>query len=237
MKNYIYIIIMVLITAISCKNEMLKEHNYTNINPFNKIEFNSSFDVFLTEDSIFKIKVIADEDVIDNISFKVIDSVLIFNNGTNNKWLSPTKNKIELYINSKQITRIDADQTCKIKTLNPITTEEFGIIFHNKANEATINLSNQKFYYWNDFPCGGKLTLIGNTNDIGIWNTGLTTIDAKNLVAKTAYIENKSKGNCTLTILEKLEYSIFGEGNIILYGSPTEIIKDKVTSSGKLIEY
>ena len=237
MKSLIFFILFCNIAIISCTKEKLTETSFSGLTPFNKIEFNSSFDVYLTEDSTYAIKIIANEDVIKNIHFKIDNNILTFNNETNYKWVSPTKNKIEIYIHSKQLSKIDANQTCNIKTLNPITSDEFGIIFHNKANEANLELNCKKVYYWNDFPCGGRLTLRGKTDAINIWNTGLTTVDAKDLTANIAHVENKSNGDCIMTIMNKLEYSIYGSGNIQLYGSPAEIIKILVSSSGRLIQY
>jgi len=93
-----------------------------------------------------------------------------------------------------------------------------------------------RFYYWNDFPCGGLLTLSGKAESLKLWNYAILSVDAKYLTAKTAIVENNSQGDCTVNVGEKLNYSITNKGNINLYGSPTEIIEGVLNSSGQLIE-
>ena len=119
--------------------------------------------------------------------------------------------------------------------MNPITTYEFGIVLGSKANTADIQVDNEVTYYWNDFPCGGKLTFRGKTGTIKLWNTAIMTVDASALQAEKGFIENNSKGNCIVNLSELLEYQIEGEGDIIVYGQPVEV-KDKGSSnSGELV--
>ena len=237
MKKIIFFFLCNLIFFFSCKKENLVEHRFSALAPFNKIELNSTFDVYLNEDTSFAIKIIADEKIIGNINFNIDNNVLSITNTTKLKWLTPEKNNVEIYINSKQLSEINVNRTCNIKTLNPITSNDFGLILKDKANEATLELNCHNFYYWNNSPCGGKLTLSGKTDELAIWNFALMSVDAKNLIATNAHVENSSKGNCEVNVLNKFEYSIFGDGNIQLYGTPTEIIKLQVTSSGQLIKY
>ena len=61
------------------------------------------------------------------------------------------------------------------------------------------------------------------------------SVDAKNLVSNVVSIENSSKGDCRINCIQKLTYSIKGEGNIFLSGDPTELLKIEETSTGKLI--
>ena len=79
---------------------------------------------------------------------------------------------------------------CDIKTSNPITSNEFGLVLMGKVNHANLELDCNNFYYWNNFPCGGNLTLYGKTNILDLWNFAIMSIDAKNLIAQNAKIEN-----------------------------------------------
>ncbi len=221
----------------SCKKEIMEKSIISELEPFNQIEFNNAFEVFITEDSIFSIRIVGDEKAIEDVSFKVENNTLSINNDGKMRWLSPTKNKIFIYIYSQALSKIEAAEGCNIQTLNPITSEEFGLILKGKMNQASLELNSKIFYYWNNFPCGGKLTLWGETEELKIWNFAIISVDAKNLTAKYAIIENSSKGDCEVTVLNKLEYSISGTGNIHLYGSPSEIIVNNLSSSGRLIQH
>ncbi|MBA3901647.1 MAG: DUF2807 domain-containing protein, partial [Bacteroidetes bacterium] len=116
-------------------------------------------------------------------------------------------------------------------------SDDFGIVMSSKLNQANLELGGKSFHFWNNFPCGGKLTLSGNTEILKIWTFSIMSVDAKNLHAEYALIENSSKGNCEVFVSGKLEYSIHGTGDIHLYGNPKQVILNEINSSGKLLSY
>lgn len=237
MKRKLIIIFISVILFNSCKKDRLTDNIYSDLLAFNEIELNSTFDIYLKEDSSFSINIVGDKSIIENVTYKIENKVLKINNDSRFKWLTPKKNKIEIYINSKPLKRVSANQTCFIRTLSPITSDEFGIVLSNKANQASLELNCKIFYYWNNFPCGGKLTLNGKTEFLKIWNYAIMSVDARNLNANNAIVENNSKGNCDVTVLNRIEYSITGEGDINLYGSPSEIVEKQMSSSGQFIKH
>ncbi len=210
---------------------------FEELEPFNHVEINSSFDIFLYEGDTYSIEIIGNEEIIEHVSFNVINNVLKIDDNRKIKWTTPKKNKIEIYINSEPLTEVKINEACNTQTINPITSEEFGLILCGKVNIANLELNCNTFYFWNNFPCGGKLTLSGETEKLRIWNDALFVVDSKELLVNHALIENRSKGDCDVTVLNELEYSIQGSGNIHLYGSPTNIIEGEITSSGKLIKH
>jgi len=236
MKPQILFVIISII-LFSCNKDIIEDSIVAELEPFNEIELNDAFEVFLQEDSVYSIRIVGDEKVIQHVSFKVENNVLRIDNERSVKWITPRKNKIQLYLKSKTLSQIIAGEACYIQTINPITSEEFGLVLTGKVNEANLELNSKIFYYWNDFPCGGKLTLSGETDELKIWNFALMSVNARNLTAKYAFIENSSKGDCEVNVVDRLEYSIRGIGDIHLYGSPSEIIKNQLSSSGRLIQH
>jgi hypothetical protein len=220
----------------SCEKENMVTSVILNPDPFSEIELNSSFDIFLIEDSIFSLEITGYAENVANIHFVVEDSVLKIYNERKYSWTTPAKNKTEIYIRSNSLNKVTATEACRIHTLTPITSQEFGLILGNKTNEASLELNCNTFYYWNNNPCGGKLTLYGKSKKLKIWNCAIMSVDAKDLITEYAHIENNSRGDCQVTVLDKLEYSIGGTGNIYLYSSPKEIIQNNISSSGRLIK-
>jgi hypothetical protein len=130
------------------------------------------------------------------------------------------------------------NETCSIRSVNTIVTRELRIIVGNrpKLTEIDLMLDCDKFYYWNNFQCGGKVVLRGSATYMELNLFALVSVDGRDLATHYAIIENNSKGDCEVDVSEQLEYSIRGRGNIYLHGSPVEIILDEQTSSGRLIE-
>jgi hypothetical protein len=101
---------------------------------------------------------------------------------------------------------------------------------------ADLELNCNRFYYWNMAPSGGLLTLRGNTRELIIWNFALMSVDANNVTTDYAFVENHSKGDCKVFVRDKLDYSIYGEGDIYLSGEPNQINLIERTSTGRLIQ-
>lgn len=232
--KYLYYLIIIL-TVFSCKDdkEVVTVSHATQF--FNIVEVEDALEIYLEEDSVCMIEIQALEDVVNQIKFDIVDSVLSITDKRKNKWLTPENNRVCVYIKSPPLKNLQVAEGCKTQTLTPITSEEFGIIFGGRMNEADIELNCNTFYYWNNHPCGGRLTLNGHTNELKIWNYALTSVDAENLIANHALVENGSKGFCKINVLQSLKYSITGTGDIFLSGNPSTIIANELSSSGRLI--
>lgn len=230
------ILLLFVIFISSCKkdnNEKTVLHD--NLPPFDEIELKSVFDVYLSQDTFYSVKVTGNKDMINNVIIENDNNVVKIKNTSKLKWLSPEDNKITLYISSDRPKKITAFETCNIQTVNPIITDEFGIILGSKLNQANLELNNNIFYFWNIHPCGGKLILRGKTNNLRLWNFAIMSVDAVNLDAGMGLVENHSKGDCSVYVNNTLDYSIYGEGNIYLFGNPGQIVLHENTSSGRLI--
>ncbi len=220
----------------ACKKDNIDRREINvKLQKFNVIDVNSTFDVFLTQDTAFSLKIVGEEKFVNDVVYQVNDNVLSLSVNSGSLWLSPKRNKISVFINCDSLKLLNVNETSMIKTLTPIVTHEFGMIMNGKLNEAELDLAGDVFYYWNIHPCGGKITLKGDVNVLKLWNVGLMEIDALNLTTSAALIENKSKGSCSINVIDKLEYRISGEGNIYLKGNPAEIIENELSSTGRLI--
>jgi hypothetical protein len=227
----------ILLVLLSCeKNNNMEIVTVENDLPvFDEIILHSVFFVYLVQDSVYSLKITGHEDFVKNIDYYIEDKVLNIKNASRNKWLRPKDNKVSLYISTDSLKKITAGETCYIETINAIKSDKIGLIFTGKLNQAQLELDCNTFFYWNNFPCGGRLTLTGKSKNLRIWNYALMAVDASNLSADDALVENSSQGVCKVRVKNTLEYSIYGEGDIYLYGTPNQIIEGEITSSGTLV--
>lgn len=207
------------------------------LDAFEKIELNSAFEVVLVQDTTYFVQINADEELMGEISIKNDHKNLSIINNKRLKWTSPASNIPKLFIHSADFKEVHANESCNITSANAITGKEFGLILKDKANYADIQLDCDVFFYWNNFPCGGKLTLRGRTRELKIWNTAIMSVDAKNLITDYALVDNESKGKCEVNVTNKLEYSIKGKGDIHVYGNPPEVVEQEKSASGKLVMF
>ena len=234
-KRSWFCLLLLIGTLISCEKnaEVITKTDYLDV--FHTITLDSYFDIVLIQGNEHSIKLVGNEKTIDEIEYTIEDSVLTLKNKSNNRWLSPKKNKFKLYLTFEQLKKINAIETCQIQCQDTIQGNELGIFFASKMNEANLKLNYSTIFYYNNHPCGGKLILSGNCSFLKIWNYALMQVDASELYSGHVLIENYSKGDCTIRVSNLLEYSIFGEGNIISYGNPNMIVSYTEQSIGKLI--
>jgi hypothetical protein len=224
-------ILTTLLLLLSCKKNNPESAVYTELEAFSEIELSNNFDVYLVEDSIYSIEIRGFEKSTSKVNYIVESGILKIENTQKYKFTKPKTNKVTLYIHSKPLRKVTSNETSYIRTVNPITSNDFGLVFKSKANFAELDLAGGTFYYWNNYPCGGKLKLRGTTDELKIWNTAILSVDAKDLIAKYAIVENSSKGLVEVNVANKFEYSILGDGNIELHGSPP--IQNEIAKTGK----
>jgi len=236
MKNTFFLLI-VLIMANSCSKKSNTITQSYDLEYFNHIKFYDSFNIILHESDEFRIEITADEKRIEFISFNITDTILEIKNDKTARWANPHKNEVEIHVYSEPLSFIEAEESGFISTANPITTEEFGLVLKSKVNEAHLELDCGTFYYWNNIPSGGKLTLTGASDVTKIWNHALMNVDAKALATRVALVSNSSKGIIEVSPTEKLEYSIYDIGNIHLHSVPSEIISIEISGEGNLVQF
>jgi Putative auto-transporter adhesin, head GIN domain len=235
MKYSVYIIAICSFLITGCaklKNDITKS---VPLEAFNEIEIGASFEIELRESTNYNIEISGSEYFAEKVTFAVVDSVLTLNTDAKGKWLHPKKNKIKLIIDCPALKKCTAYETCNLKTLNPITTHEFGYIAGGKLNTANIEVNNDVCYFWNNSPCGGTITFSGTCNEFKSWGNSLISVNAKNLATSYAYIENKSKNDVLLTVTGILQYAITGKGNIQVFGQPAVVDLITDTGDGQLI--
>lgn len=225
-----------LIAISGCSEDAnLKETVKYDLQAFKEIELNDAFDVYLYQDSIYSIEIEADQDFINSVEYSVKDSVLTVDYASGKRWRNPKINKVKLTIRGNQPRKLQANESCFIRTGNAIVSDEFGLVLFGKLNQAELQLDGRVFYYWNNHPCGGKVKLTGKTDQLKLWNFAIMQVDASGCESRYGLVENYSKGDCKIRVTEKLDYSLQGEGNIRLTGNP-QLQMLQQTSTGLLIQ-
>ena len=211
---------------------------FKELSAFDHVELNGVFNVYLIQDSTYSIKIEADEQMINDISAEVENGILSVHNKQNVKWIRPGSNKVKLFITAAGLKRITAFETCSIETVNTLSVNEFSIDMapSPKLTEINLDLDCEYFNYWNNYQCGGKLILKGRATNINLSIFSMMAVDANALTCDNALVTTYSTGDCKLMVNRRLEYSIHGEGDIILQGNPPEIHLNERTSTGKLIQ-
>jgi len=220
-----------LLVVLSCqkKNELVIVNK--SLEEFDTLVLHDVFDVELTQGTTNSISIETSEKFQEKITLKIKDKQLDIENNNKALWLNPRTNKVKLRITTNGLNKIIANETCTISSTNELTGNELGLVLKSKLNHANLKLNCDIFYYWNNFPCGGKLDLAGNCKELKLWNCALMAVDASALSSEKVIVENSSKGKIQVQCSSALFYAITGEGDILVKGNPS-FIKD-LGSNGK----
>jgi hypothetical protein len=232
MRNY-FSILFCFILLISCEKKEVRK--IVALEQFDKIELHDFFDVFLIQDTVCKLEILASPKIVNKVNYVIENGTLIINNSYKRNWNHPKSNKVKLYIHVVALKGLNAQETCNIQSVNTLLGDEIGVVLESKLNQVNLDLNCTTFYAWNNFPCSGKITLSGQVQQLKLWTDALIAVDAKNLKATNALVVTKSKGKIEVNVSAFFDYSIIGNGDIELYGNPTNLLNSGVVGTGKLI--
>lgn len=236
MKHQYILFSSFLLLLLSCKKEFTSLTKTYELDHFDTLTLNSVFDVQLIQDTVNVIELTGAARILEKVTIENNNGHLKLKNTYRGKFLHPKNNKINIRLHTDGIRFIKANETCFIHNVTPLTGDEIGLVMAGKLNEANLVINCRTFYYWNNFPCGGRITLSGAVNSLKIWNYALMAIDAKGLICQHALVENSSKGDCWVNCLEQLTCAIRGNGHIYLWGNPPSVTITEQNSMGKLIK-
>jgi hypothetical protein len=217
----------------SCEKKELRK--VVALEPFDKIELNDFFEVFLIQDTVCKLEIVASPKIVNKVKYAIENGKLQLDNSYKGNWNHPKSNKVKLYIHVVALKELNATETCNIQTTNTLLGDEIGFILGSKLNQVSLDLNCTTFYAWNNFPCSGKITLTGQVQNLKLWTDALIAVDAKNLIANYALVVTKSKGTVEVNVSSIIDYSIIGNGDIDLYGNPNTIVNSGTVGTGKLV--
>lgn len=225
---------------LSCGKEELPDTVQTQtLEGFHTIDVRGVYDIALVQDTVNAITITGYEKPLGKTTVSISDSVLTLETGGGTgQFLHPKRGNTKVELHVKNLRRINVLETCSISTLNALGTgsDEIGIVVGTKLTDIDLELACKTFYYWND-PSAVKMKLRGHVQQLKLWNSGLGQVDAQNLQADYVLCDNGSQGECRVSPLQQLEYSISNKGNIYYYGSPAQITEVRVESgSGQLIK-
>lgn len=228
--------ILLFMLLLSCNKEEQVEIDVTLNNSFSILTIDSRFDVILTQGSEESMRISGHPKLVNKVSHEITGDELHISSKSKSAWLRPKNNRVTIHLTVKELKRININETGSLVCTNALTGNEIGVVTTGKLAIAELKLNCTTFYFWNNFPCSGKITLEGEVNKLKLWNHALMQIDALKLNAIDSELENNSKGDILTTTISSIKYSINGEGNIQLKGNPPVITPLSSKGSGQLIE-
>jgi len=243
MSKILFPLLLVLLCFSSCKKENRtdcitstgKEKTVDRVvESFTKIHMDDGINLFITESSQPSITVTGGSNLLENVITEVKDGILSINNLNKCNWVRSFKREIDVAIHVDSLDEIQLSGSGNITTLNSLSSSVFVINLYEASGNVTLNLQGN--YIEVKIHTGpAKVTAIGNSAELIIYNNSPGIIDAQNFTCQKALAINRNTGRVYVNASSSLKAEIFGSGNIFYRGNPT--VDLAIFGEGKLIHY
>jgi hypothetical protein len=196
---------------------------------FDRVTVQDNLNVFITQDSVFKVEVEAGENIVPLIKTEVEGNTLVIKNDNRCNWTRSYDKPFNVYVSMPLINYVTSEGTGKITGTNTVTNKLEVETKNSGDIEFTVNnprVITHMFGY-------GDVILHGETaqHDCSIGGDGF--LYAADLHTGYTWIQTFTSGLSYIYVRDYLIVKIEKRGDVLCYGNPTAIDKT-VTGSGNL---
>jgi hypothetical protein len=237
----IKLLILTFVLLCSCKKNALFDSGKTITREvsiqeyFSCIDVKKTFDITLVQDTIQKVLITCGENLQSLVSANVTDSTLVLDNDVKYKW-SRRYEKIKLEVHLMVTPRIDAHEPINLKTRGVLEGDNFTFKDWSRISEADVELdvkSCEIFMVSDNF---GYIKLKGKTTRAYLEGWGTCRLRADSLIITNCYVQHRGMNDVYVNVTDQLVVSLEFTGNVCYTGHPGQLIIEKQTSTGRLID-
>ena len=204
-------------------------------NNFNTIDIKDNINLILTQDTINKLFVEAGENIAPNIKTEIANGVLTIKNEASCKWLRNPSEKITVYLNVKDLIRINYNGSGNITSTNTIVAD--GITFYTDNGAGTIDIDlNAKRTYAYIFNDNTDMIFHGNSDSCYVYTGERGTIDFRDFVVKNQTVGYGSIRDGYVHATESLNVIMYFKGTLYYKGNPGKVTTEYI-STGRVIPF
>jgi hypothetical protein len=204
-----------------------------NIDSFDILELRDYVQIELYDTSTFFVEITAPRNLISDISTEVRDNKLKIENRNTCNFVRSFKNRVHVRIYAPRFSNIQNYSTGNVSCVNVISDPIFKIENRNAAGTIDLHIdADTATVATHTGVCDVKVR--GTSLITNLFNQGLGTVDARELITTDAFVNNSSINdvfvNCNGYFFAYIAFS----GNVYYNGNPNYIDRD-IQGDGKLI--
>ncbi len=236
------VVILYVFLVISCDENQLLESSGTIISKeisvgyFDKINISEGIELHITDETIAKVEIKAGENIIDRVSFSVIDNQL-FIDAKNATRAFQSYEPIKIYISVDDLDTIYSSSQFNVYSENILNFANFHLQsgmfedtasgeFHLQVNCNSLFVEDNRASFYN---------ISGNVTDLSVnFYNGDERFEGTNLIAQNVHVFQRSSNDILVNPQQKITGIIYSTGNVILKNNPP-IVDVQVLYQGQLI--
>jgi hypothetical protein len=202
-----------------------------NISNFSGISLSMDATVNITQDSIYFVELIAQQNVLDILETKINGSTLCLGY-KNLKYVKATE-PVVINIHTPSITSLEVSGSGSMYNTQTISTSNLDLEISGSGKISLAKIEAQKIT--SQISGSGKISAnAGFSNSLKSEISGSGDIDFISVEANDVETETSGSGTTKVHAKSNLDAEISGSGNVYYKGNPT--IQSNISGSGKLIK-
>jgi len=206
-----------------CAQRNSEENRY--IDHFDQVAVSAGIDLYLTQGNEHKLKVVADDDIMDEIVTELDGDRLIIKmkNKSHWNWRNWKNNDpIKVYITFENLESIKASGGSDVYSESQISGEEMDV---HASGGCDMRLDLQLDQLYCQTSGGSDLYLTGRVKSMEAYTSGGSDLHAKDLDIGNCVLESSGGSDAKVTVNGELEVRASGASDIYIYGNPKILSK------------
>lgn len=230
MKTFGKTLFVVLLAALSTVNAFAGNGDETQVRKlsgFNALDVSTGIDLYITLGTTEEVRIVADEDIINDIKTEVKNGTLFIFMKQNNWFNWGTSKPRKAYVTVKELVELDASSGSDVRSENKLEGESLKISVSSGSDvKLDVRYKNLSL----DTSSGSDAELKGQVKNLTLSASSGSDIDASNLEAVNCKASASSGSDISLTVTEELEANASSGADISYSGNPQ--VKNIDESSG-----
>ena len=226
----LFTLVLSLITSIGmAANGNSDKTEIRNVSSFNGIKVSTGIDLYITMGTVEEVKIVAEDDIIDNLITEVKDGTLrIYMKQSNNwfNWNSGNQTR-KAYVTVKELQKIDASSGSDVKSESTLKGEDLKVSV-SSGSDVTLDIYYKSFSL--DTSSGSDAKISGKTKNFKAEASSGSDINAQDLESSICRVSVSSGSDASVDVTDELYAKASSGADVRYYGNPQ--VKDIDESSG-----
>ncbi len=233
MKLIVSFILAISLLSTSCSincitgsgNNITKEYD---ISGFNAIKIGGSYDLILTQDSIYSVTIQGDDNIIERLEVEEINGTLRVKSKDN--LCFNFKNNIILTVSAPNINTLETSGSARISSTNTLNVDNFSV---SSSGSSKIDLNIQANEVETITSGSGSITFTGSANTFNVKVSGSGKVNAPDFAVNNCTVNTSGSANLVLNVSDKLDVRSSGSSKVRYVGSPVSVSQN-ISGSGSV---
>ncbi|MDQ4141571.1 MAG: DUF2807 domain-containing protein [Bacteroidota bacterium] len=196
------------------------------LQPFQEIDVNGDFEVYVTQGSPQKVEVKGESNILDELNTDV----------QNRKWKIKFDNcirrnkTVKVYLTMPEVNSLYINGSGTISGLNKLTSSDLSVVVNGSGNIEADLAANKVI---SRVMGSGEIELSGITKQQAITIAGSGEVKTYDLSAEDVNVKISGSGKTKVTASKTLDIELAGSGVVYYRGNPT--VNTRISGSGKVI--